>query len=173
MKTEDEWVVELEQRVSAPPDEVFEYFVDEEKHRRWQGREVKLDPRPGGEYNISSAPDVWTRGTYVVVDRPSRVVITWGFESGGPSLPRGLAEVPAATSTVEFNLVADGDDTIVRVRHSGLPSDEARWAHEQGWRTYMPRLAIECAGGDSGEDPVLELATVLYEREGKEPPAVP
>ena len=167
MKTDETWTVELEHRVVGTPDEVFEYFVDPEKFRRWQGVDVELDPRPGGAFHISSVPDVWTRGSYVVVDRPERIVITWGFESKGPSLPRGLAQVSVASSTVEFSFTADGDDTIIRVRHSGLPTREARWAHEQGWRIYLPRLEILRAGEDPGEDPALELAEALFAHDEK------
>ncbi len=162
MKTDEVWLVELEHRVPGPPDDVFDYFVDAEKFKRWQGVDVELDPRPGGVFNLSSVPGVWTRGRYVVVERPRRVVITWGFESNGPVLPRGLAQVPAESTTVEFTFTADGDDTIIGVRHSGLPSEEARWAHEQGWRVYLPRLTTVRSGGDPGEDPVLELAERLF-----------
>ncbi len=165
MKTDKAWTVELEHRVSGTPDEVFEYFVDPDKFRRWQGVDVELDPRPGGVFAISGVPDVWTRGTYLVVDRPERVVITWGFESKGPALPRGLAQVPAASSTVEFTFTPDGDDTIIGVRHSGLPTEEARWAHQQGWRIYLPRLETLRSGGDPGEDPVLELAEILFDHD--------
>ena len=167
MKTDETWLVELEHRVVGTPNEVFEYFVDPDKFRRWQGVEVELDPRPGGAFHISSVPEVWTRGSYVVVDRPERIVITWGFESNGPSLPRGLAQVPVASSTVEFTFRADGQDTIIRVRHSGLPTEEAQWAHEQGWRTYLPRLETLRAGGDPGEDPVMELGEALFARDEK------
>ena len=46
----------------------------------------------------------------------------------------------------------DGDDTIVRVVHSRLPSDSAN-GHAAGWDHYLPRLEIAAAGGDPGADP--------------------
>lgn len=161
MKAAEEWLVELEHHVLAPPAEVFEYFVDPEKFGRWLGVEVELDPRPGGIFKISAIPGVWTRGTYEVVDRPRRVVITWGFESNGPTLPKGLLEVPVASSTVDFTFIPDVDGTIVRVRHQGLPSEVARWAHEQGWLTYLPRLGRVVVGDDPGDEPAIELAQAL------------
>jgi hypothetical protein len=47
----------------------------------------------------------------------------------------------------------DGDGTVVRLVHTGLPSRESAEAHGHGWDDYMPRLAIAAAGGDAGEDP--------------------
>jgi uncharacterized protein YndB with AHSA1/START domain len=37
---------ELEVRIQARPETVFEFFVDPEKMRRWKGTEAELDPRP-------------------------------------------------------------------------------------------------------------------------------
>ena len=83
-------------------------------------------------------------GTYVVVEPPSRVVFTWGWE-GDPDLPPG-------SSTVDVTLVPDGDGTIVRLRHAGLPDDVSRQHHAVGWQRYMERLAIAGPGGDPGPD---------------------
>lgn len=168
MKATDTWTVELEQRVPAAPEIVFDYFTDPDKYRRWQGVEARLDPTPGGAFEVMTAPDVWARGRYVAVERPRRIVLTWGFESNGLPLPRGLEQVPPGSSTVEFTFVDDGDATIVRMRHTGLPSEHARWAHEQGWKAYLPRVARLGRGEDPGEDPIIELAEVLYRRDAAE-----
>ena len=160
MKTD--WTVEVEHRVSGSPETVFEYFTDPDKYKRWQGREVEIDARPGGVFKVMTAPDVWARGEYLEVERPHRILFTWGFESAGFNLPRGLEQVPPGTSTVEFTFRADGDGTIVKVRHSGLPSEEARWAHEQGWKIYIPRLALLGSGTDPGADPGIELGEALF-----------
>ena len=154
------WTVELEQRVSGPPEEVFPYFTDPDRYRRWKGVDAQLDARPGGIYRVTMGPNVWVRGEYLVVDPPHRVLMSLGFESTGP-LPRGLAQVPPGSSTVEFTFVPDGDDTIIRVRHKGLPSEEAHWAHGVGWRGYLPRLAAILGGRDPGEDPAEEITATL------------
>jgi uncharacterized protein YndB with AHSA1/START domain len=167
MKAENDWAVDLEHHVSGSPEKVFEYFTDPEKYRKWQGLEAELDPRPGGVFKVTTAPDVWARGAYVAVERPHRILLTWGFESHGPPLPRGLEQVPPGSSTVEFTFVEDGDGTIIRVRHMGLPSEEAQWAHEQGWKTYLPRLGLLQKGDDPGEEPIIELAEVLYGRDAE------
>jgi uncharacterized protein YndB with AHSA1/START domain len=78
------------------------------------------------------------RGEYVDVDPPNRVVFTWGFE-GNDGLPPG-------TSRVEVTFIADGDATIVRLRHIGLPDEESRSKHEAGWKLYLGQLAAAAPG---------------------------
>jgi uncharacterized protein YndB with AHSA1/START domain len=130
--------LEVETRVEAPPDVVFSFFTEPEKYRRWKGEEADLDPRPGGRYRVKMDETNVVRGQYVDVDPPRRVVFTWGFE-GNEALPPG-------TSRVEVTLVPDGEATIVRLRHTGLPDEEARSQHETGWRLYLGRLAAAAPG---------------------------
>lgn len=125
--------LEVETRVDAPPDLVFEFLVDPALYTRWQGQEADLDPRPGGRFRVVVEGNV-VLGEYVEVDPPRRVVITWGFE--------GNPEVPPGSSTVEFNLEADGQGTVVRVRHTGLPT-EAIEMHRQGWERYLAALSAQ------------------------------
>src|SRR5258708_8971122 len=72
-------------------------------------------------------------GEYVLVEPPSRVVFTWGWE-GNPDLPPG-------STTVEVTLVPDGEGTIVRLKHGGLPDANWREQHVGGWRRYLDPLA--------------------------------
>ena len=132
--------IEVETRIAAPPDVVFAYFVDPELYRRWKGTNAELDPRPGGLYHVAMPSGELVRGECVEVQLPTRIVFTWGFE-GNPELPPG-------SSTVEVTLHADGDGTIVRLRHDRLPTDASREQHAIGWRHYLDRLAIASAGGD-------------------------
>src|SRR5437870_11259161 len=78
------------------------------------------------------------RGEYVAVEPPYRVVFTWGFE--------GSTDLPPGSSTVEVTLHADGDGTIVRLRHDRLPTDASREQHAVGWRHYVERLAVVAIG---------------------------
>ena len=162
MTDDPSFTVELEHRVHARREAVFEYFTDPVKYRAWKGVDAELDPRPGGDYKVTMGPQVWVEGTYVAVEPPRRLVMTWGFASEF-TLPRGLAQVPPGSSTVEFTFTEDGDGTVIRIRHTGLPTDEARWAHHSGWDAYVPRLAALLAGEDPGEDPLPRLASVLFD----------
>lgn len=130
--------VEVETWVRASPEVVFTFFTDSDKYRRWQGQKAELDPRPGGRYRVDMDGTNVARGEYVEVDPPRRVVFTWGFE-GSPVLPPG-------SSTVEVTLIPDGDGTIVRLRHSGLPDEDSRAQHAAGWQLYTQRLVAEAGG---------------------------
>jgi uncharacterized protein YndB with AHSA1/START domain len=141
-------VVELQVRLGAPPDEVFLYLTDAERYVEWQGVKAELDPRPGGVYRVWMDADTVARGEYVEVESPRRVVFTWGWE--------GNDGVPPGSTTVEFTLEADGDGTVLSLRHTGLPDGEAAAMHEEGWRFFTERLAV-VTRGDPGRPIPAEL----------------
>ena len=129
--------VVLTERIRATPEQVFDFLVQPDKLVRWMGQEARLDPRPGGEFWVNVSGDDVACGTYVDVDRPHRVVVTWGWE--------GSEHVPPGSSTVAFSLTADGDETVVELVHSGLPGGQDD-EHRKGWSYYVPRLAAVAAG---------------------------
>ena len=135
----------LTQHIDAPPEDVFPFLIDAERYAAWQGTRAELDPRPGGIFKVW-VDERWTAsGSYVVVDPPTRVVFTWGWE-GNELLPPGA-------STVEILLESDGGGTSLTLRHSGLPDEGAAASHEEGWRYFIPRLAVAVPGGDPGPIP--------------------
>jgi uncharacterized protein YndB with AHSA1/START domain len=138
-------VVEIERRIDAPREEVFVYLTDPVKYTKWKGVAAELDARPGGVYRVRMNSDTVALGEYVVVEPPSRVVFTWGWE--------GDDAVPPGSSTVEITLREDGDGTILRLRHTGFPTDEAAASHREGWAMYVERLSVAAPGGDPGSDP--------------------
>jgi uncharacterized protein YndB with AHSA1/START domain len=123
--------VEREIEIAAPPEVVFRYFTDEARHPQWMGREVTLDPRPGGLYRCVMNEQATVRGTYVTVDPPRQVVFTWGFE--------GNDGIPPGSSTVEVTLTPSPAGTIVRLVHTGLPHP-ALAPHDEGWTGYLKQL---------------------------------
>ncbi|HUF58455.1 MAG TPA: SRPBCC domain-containing protein [Actinomycetota bacterium] len=140
-------VVEVERRIAATPDEVFTYLTDPEKYTRWKGQQAELDPRPGGRYRVRMGPEAVALGEYVEVEPPSRVVFTWGWEGSG--------DVPPGSTTVEITLHADGDGTLLRLRHTGFPSEADADLHREGWQMYVGRLVEVAAGAqpDVGSGP--------------------
>jgi uncharacterized protein YndB with AHSA1/START domain len=126
--------VELEVRLGAPPDEVFRYLTEPERYVLWQGVKAELDPRPGGIYRVWMDENTVASGEFVAVDPARRVVFTWGWE--------GNAGVPPGSSTVELTLEADGDGTLLSLRHTGLPDGEVSAMHEEGWRHFTSRLVL-------------------------------
>ena len=170
MRTSEGGVIEIERRIAARPETVFSYFTDPERYRLWQGVDAELDPRPGGIFRVTMTGRSRTvaSGEYVTIEPPTRVVFTWGWEpidrlpeyldlGQFDGLPDGFSGVPPGTSTVEVVLVADGDGTILRVRHSGLPTEAARRFHTMGWEMTLPRLVDVAEGDDPGPNPMADL----------------
>lgn len=124
--------IDLEQRIAASPTVVFSYLIDPEKFVLWMGVAAQIDPRPGGAFRLDVDGEHVASGRYEVVEPPSRIVLSWGWE--------GSPEVPPASSTVEITLRAEGETTLLRLRHTGLPNEEQRASHRQGWEQYTGRL---------------------------------
>jgi len=139
--------VERELAIAASPETVWEFLVDPEKTTRWMGQRATLAARPGGLYRCEVIPGHTAVGEFVVLDRPHRLVFTWGWENE--------TEVPPGSSTVEIELTSDGDGTILHFVHHDLPNTKSAESHSHGWGHYLPRLAVAAAGGDPGEDPWL------------------
>lgn len=136
-------IVELEVSVEAPPNQVFPYLIEPDRMLRWMGTEAELDPRPGGVFYVNVNGRDKARGEYVEVVPNERVSFTWGWE--------GNEAVGPGSSTVEISLQAQGEGTLVRLRHSGLP-EPSQPTHAEGWTHYLQRLEIAGAGGDPGYD---------------------
>jgi uncharacterized protein YndB with AHSA1/START domain len=133
--------------IKASPETVWEFFVDPEKLVRWKGMTAELDPTPGGIYRCEVIPGHTALGEYVELDRPNRLVFTWGWENE--------SNVPAGSSTIEVDLTPEGDGTSLRFVHKELPNAESVESHAHGWDHYLERLEIAATGGDPGEDPWL------------------
>lgn len=140
-----------EVRIEAPPHEVFPFFTDPAKMIVWKAVEATLDPRPGGIFWINVTGRDIARGEYVEIDPPRRVVFTFGWESESSTEPPG-------STTVEITLVPDGEGTLLRLVHSGVP-DEVRAGSTEGWDHYLPRLVVAAEGGEPGSDPWVNAAS--------------
>ena len=142
--------VQREISIAASPETVWEFLVDSDKATRWMGQSASFDPRPGGIYRVGVIPGNTAVGEFVELDPPRRLVYTWGWEPGGID-----ETTPPGSSTIEIELVPDGDGTTLRFRHSGLSNDAAVQSHAHGWDHYLGRLATAAGGGDPGTDPWL------------------
>ena len=141
----DTTVYERTLAIDASPETVWEFLVDPEKLMRWKGINADLETQPGGIFRCEVIPGHIARGEYVELDRPNRLVFTWGWD--------GNEGVPPGSSTIEIELASDGDGTSLRFVHQDLPNAEAIASHAHGWDHYLPRLETAAGGGDPGEDP--------------------
>jgi len=128
--------------IDASPGTVFDYLITEAGMTAWMGQHAQLDPHPGGGFAVDIAGYA-IRGEYLHVERPTRVVVSWGVA--------GSADLPAGASTVEFRLTAIERGTRVDLIHSGLPETELE-GHADGWAHFLPRLRVAAPGGDAGPD---------------------
>jgi uncharacterized protein YndB with AHSA1/START domain len=134
--------------IEADPDVVFDHFTRPEALVRWMGDRAVVDPKPGGEFTLWF-DERCVQGRYVEVDRPRRLVISWGR--------RGSREMPPSSSTLEVSFTPEADGTRVSIVHSGLPDSE-RPRHALGWRHYLGRLQVLGSGREP--DPHLTPAAL-------------
>jgi uncharacterized protein YndB with AHSA1/START domain len=128
--------------IDAPPERVFEFFVEPEAIARWMGDAPDLDARVGGGFALD-VKGARVRGRYLELERPHRLVWSWGYD--------GSDRLPPGASTVEVRLVATGGGTRVELEHRDLPETELA-GHVSGWTHYLARLGAAGAGGDPGPD---------------------
>ncbi len=145
METTTETTVEREIAIAASPETVWQFLVDPMKATGWMGMTASFDPRPGGAYRLDVIPGHTASGEFVELDPPRRLVFTWGWEGDNPVAP--------GSTTIEIELVPEGEGTTLRFVHRDLPSAEAAQSHAHGWDHYLERLAIAAPGGDPGADP--------------------
>ena len=147
----------------APVEQVFDMFTDPRQLVRWIGISADLQPRPGGRFRFEVTPGQFCEGQYVILERPSRLIFTWGWTD--PSF--GLAP---GTSRVEVTLTRSDQDarqTRLRLVHSGLAGDLGL-LHDDGWSRFLARLTAAAAGDDPpaypAEQPTERLATLHQQR---------
>lgn len=141
---EDQMVVH-ELVLAASPDVVFEMFVDPDQLVRWIGLSADLEPQPGGRFRFEVVPGQFCEGEYVELDRPRRLVVTWGWTE--PSM-----NVPPGSSRVEVDLTDQDGSTHLRLVHSHLPGD-LRLLHDDGWNRFLGRLAAVLRGTEPASYP--------------------
>lgn len=140
MTEADTTVVEQTLRINARPETVWRYWTDPQRMCHWWGTAAELDPRPGGACVVEMGGGGIMRGEYVELVPHERIVLSFGWDptEGGPAI------APAST-LVEITLTPEGDDTILTLRHTGLPA-AVRDDHRAGWQHFLPLLA-GAAGG--------------------------
>ncbi|HKY15219.1 MAG TPA: SRPBCC domain-containing protein [Microthrixaceae bacterium] len=116
--------------IEAPPEVVFDHLVTSEGMTAWMGQRAELDATPGGVFSVDIDGNP-IRGEYVEVDRPRRVVVTWGL--------LGSDTLPVGSTRVEFRLTPIDSGTRVDFTHTGLPESQLA-PHAEGWAHFLGRL---------------------------------
>jgi uncharacterized protein YndB with AHSA1/START domain len=131
-----------EVRVKAEPSTIYALLVEPGK-QSWLGTDVEFDARPGGVYKVRVGGDHPALGEFVEVVPDEKIVFTFGWAEPGHPIPSG-------STKVAITLIPEGDETLVRLVHSGLP-DDAISDHGEGWQHFLDRLATVALGGKIDE----------------------
>ena len=150
---EDSGEVHLEVRVEALLRTVFALLTDPEQLKTWIADLVVAEPWAGGRFRASGSLGT-IEGAYVEVIPYTKVVFTWG----------GVEGIAPGQSTVEFTLEADGNATIVRLRHYGLP----RPTVEKHYRTWLHAGLVKIKDSAEGRRPAV---TCMSDAAGHASPA--
>ena len=133
-------IVHVTRRFRASPRRVFDAFVDPAVVEAWfgpgQGQIVgiELAPRTGGMFSVvqrRDGRDVEVRGTYLQLDRPHRLVLTWAVPA------ESLAE-----SIVTIEIESADSGSAISLTHELDPS----WLHvagnvETSWTRMLDAMA--------------------------------
>ena len=138
-------MIEVRRRFAATPEQVFDAWTHPEVLTEWWSASpahrpglAEVDLRVGGTYRLSMVSDgveTIIGGEYVEVRRPTRLAFTWSWEGSGGDDP-----TDGTVSLVEIDFEADGDATLVTLRHSGLVTAESLAQHERGWNGCFDSL---------------------------------
>ncbi|BCI51930.1 hypothetical protein NIIDNTM18_12080 [Mycolicibacterium litorale] len=132
--------VRVQRVMPAPPDEVFDEWLDPEALTDWMCPhptrvvDVELEPRVGGRVRFD-VDDVGERvlitGQFLAIDRPHLLRFTWS-NSDWPD--------PTTVSVVEVTFApVDDERTLMSIEHTMLPPTEFENFHS-GWTLTVDQL---------------------------------
>lgn len=127
----------FERRLPHSIDIVWKAITDPEQRKQWYGP-TTMEPKEGGTIEtIAEGPPA-----PVEVRRSSGTIIVWDppnvFEYKEESANVG-------TTTVRYELAADGNSTVLRLINSGINISDA-FGYAPGWHVFIDRLTSHLNG---------------------------
>jgi uncharacterized protein YndB with AHSA1/START domain len=139
MSSRDETTLEIRRTFDAPPERVFDAWLEREEWQAWIGPEgiacevPLLEPRVGGRYRLemrlSDGRQVPVAGTFTRIERPHALAFTWGWDGD-----------PARQSIITLTFTARGTQTDFLLRQEGLGTRANRDDHARGWAGTLGKL---------------------------------
>jgi len=125
--------------IPASADEVFDVWIDPKSPGGpWFGAErAILNPTVDGLFYLAMKHEgrIWPHyGRFLRINRPHLIEHTWMSEG-----------TKGAESVVNITMQARGNETVVTLRHSGVPDDEMGHKHKDGWTWILSALADSLA----------------------------
>lgn len=139
MAVDPAWILRLSRRFNASPERVFDAWLDPETARKWlfatptdEAYSVDLDTRVGGKWTISArreGVDYTAIGEYLEIERPRRLVFTFGMPQFSPEFCHVIVEI-----------APDGTGSVLSLTQENLPP-EFHSDTEGGWDKMFDALA--------------------------------
>lgn len=140
---------------NAPRDLVFKAWTEPERAKLWWGPTgfttpfFSIDLRPGGtSFSSMRSPegmDIWSKGTFLEVIVPERIVITDSFaDSQGNIVPASYYGMTGDNWPLEMLVTVDFEEdngkTKMILRHDGIPPGENSEMCRVGWNQSFDKL---------------------------------
>lgn len=148
MTSDPERVLRMTRRFDAPPERVFDAWVNPQLVRKWlfagpsdEAYTADLDPRVGGKWTITArreGVDYTASGEYLTIDRPRRLVFTFEMLQFSPNSDQITVEITPSGSGCVMTFVQSGIDIAGELAQ--LPPGETGGS-EQGWILMFNALA--------------------------------
>ncbi|MCG8433131.1 MAG: SRPBCC domain-containing protein [Gammaproteobacteria bacterium] len=127
--------------IDAPPEVVFEYFIDPEKFARWCGQGAEFDPVPQGKHQIDMGEIGVIKGRFLRVEAPA--FVSWQVDS-----PPGSDAPP---SIIEVTITPEADGSRIDFKQTGLEAPFDTVA-PRGLDHHLARLSVAATGGSPAGD---------------------
>ena len=128
--------------VRAPPDRIYEAWLDSAEHSAMTGGRATIDANVGGRF---TAWDGYIEGSTLELEPGRRIVQRWRTSEFPPG---------AADSLVEIRLEPLEEGTRIIFLHSEIPEGQ-RAKYEQAWREqYLDPMDRYFASADEDEDDI-------------------
>jgi uncharacterized protein YndB with AHSA1/START domain len=133
----------FERLIAAPPERVFDAFVDPDGQRAFYGRdepgwvvESECDLRVGGVWAVRFGPGpdqlYQHRHVFEAIERPRRVLLT---------TTETRLDGASFDTSMEFTFAPRDGGTLMRLLHSGFPTEALRDEHGLGLPNAFERFA--------------------------------
>lgn len=132
-------ILRITRRFDAPIERVFDAWLDPERAGKWlfatpTGKivRVEIDARVGGSFIITrreNEHDIEHVGTYLEINRPNRLVFTFGVPKYSSQVTRVSIDLKPLPAGCELTLT-----------HEGVPA-EWRERTKEGWGSILAALA--------------------------------
>ena len=133
--------VVVTQQIAAPAARIFDAFLDVRIAQHFlfatatgEMLTAQIDARVGGRYEFTERRpdmgDVRHVGEYLAIERPRRLVFTFGVPQFDPRM---------TTVTIDIRSTDDGGEVTVTVTNEGVPQNFAE-RNKEGWNIILAGL---------------------------------